>query len=189
MAAQCRPHSYGRTCCCTRGHTSPVNGKRHTFHRCHPRKHITTRTPTRPQRQHITPPHRQNFRTRTRQKPEDTPTRSDIGHHITPLRNGTDCRTLATLQLPPGKRSTVTATATYFHVSRPTRPQRPPRPDTATFHGRYGHNVNGPHCRPHGQKKSPHTGFSPVGAISLFSYKFHDFLCGFSVRGLYKLGF
>ena len=156
MAAQCRPHSYGRTCCCTRGHTSPVNGKRHTFHRRHGpilphgRQHITTITPTRPppprpQRQHVTTTSAELPNTATFRGHADTirpHTKNASGHVPTSTR-------------PPPLRP---------HRQRPSLP--PTRP-----------------------KKSPHTGFSPVGAISLFSYKFHDFFGGFSVRGFYELCF
>ena len=118
MAAQCRPHSYGRTCCCTRGHTSPDNGKRHTFHRCHPRQHITTRTPPPPGARH---------------------------------------QVLTSPTATPSQDPDITTTRT-----RPAVLQ-----NTPTFHGRYGHNVRGPHCRPHGQKKPPHGLFSCGGLLSI----------------------
>ena len=146
MAAQCRPHSYGRTCCCTRGHTSPDNGKRHTFHRCHPRQHITTTRTTPHGRQNGIHGTRSNFH----------------GHHhrTRPGRFRTSRR--PTFQLPPGKRSTVTATATALILPRFTA-------NTA-------------------QEKAPHGLFSG-GGYFLVGYKCHDFVSGFPVRGFYKLRF
>ena len=76
----------------------------------------------------------------------------------------------------PGPRSnfhtaTTAATATYFHVSRPTRPQRQ-RPSL-------------PPTRP---KKAPTRAFLMWGLRSI-SYYFHDFFGGFPVRGFEKLCF
>lgn len=39
--------------------------------------------------------------------------------------------------------------------------------DTPTFHANNGHNVRGPHCRPHGQKKAPTRAF-PVGGGAIY---------------------
>ena len=71
--------------------------------------------------------------------------------------------------------------------------------NTATFHGQHGHilprftantaTTSTDLIAANTAKKKPHTGFSPVGVTFLFSYKFHDFVGGFSVRGFYELRF
>ena len=190
MAAQCRPNSYGRTCCCTRGHTSPDNGKRHTFHRCHPRQHITTRTPPPPGARHhvLTSPtatpsqdsgynHHQNAPGSSSEhahvsRPATTETknaRDASGHHAGPRSNF---------------HTATAATARYCHTDGSTSQQE----------HRHGHNGSTRHhhdCRTSGHGHTPTTATTSTALIAAHMAKKKPphglFSCGGGVTFLYSV--
>ena len=112
-------HNAGPESWAARGHTSPDNGKRHTFHRCHPRQHITTTRTTPHGRQNGIHGTRSNFH----------------GHHhrTRPGRFRTSRR--PTFQLPHGHRchgpilprfASATATSSTALIAANMAQKKPP---------------------------------------------------------------